>query len=63
MVWHYVKLAWYWWFPVKDDICELSPLLSTKPKKTIKEARCDSKKERKVKRRNWKPTKPLWLED
>ena len=27
MVWHYVKLAWYWWFPVKDEICELTPLL------------------------------------
>ena len=63
MVWHYVKLAWYWMFPVKDEICELSPLLTTKPK-TVQEARCESKKERKVRRRpRPKSLRPVWLED
>ena len=33
MVWHYVKLAWYWWFPVRDEICELTPLLEVDPEK------------------------------
>ena len=63
MVWHYVKLAWYWMFPVKDEICELSPLLKTKPK-TVREARCESRKaERLRKRKRPKGQKLLWLED
>ena len=31
MVWNLVRHVWYWFFPVRDELCELTPLLATKP--------------------------------
>ena len=62
MVWHYMKLAWYWMFPVKDELCELA-ILKTKPK-SVREARCESRKAERLRiRKRPKRQKLLWLED
>ena len=31
MLWTYARYVWYWFFPVRDELCELSPLLATRP--------------------------------